>query len=112
MELLRTKKRFVIFICVRFLAKIPDCIYVQFGVTFIMVIDMFFNILYPSYEGFSVTVYVWQQCFQKYFFHHLAKWIYFFPLYIVLTGKLALFPFGYTVFTILTPGCNLVINYI
>ena len=40
----------------------------------------------------------------------------FFPLCIVLTRKLVLFPFGYTVFTILTPGCNfgcnLVINYI
>ena len=37
------------------------------------------------------------------FSHHRAKWIDLFPLYIVLTRKSALFPFEYTVFTILTP---------
>ena len=31
-------------------------IYVQFGVNFIMLSDIFFYSLYPSYEGFSVTV--------------------------------------------------------
>ena len=29
-------------------------IYGQFGVTFIMLFDMFFNVFYPLYEGFSM----------------------------------------------------------
>ena len=35
----------------------------QFGVTFIMFIDLFFNFLYRSYEGFSVIVYLLRQNF-------------------------------------------------
>ena len=35
----------------------------QFGVTFIMLIDLFFNFLYPLYDGFSVIVYLLRQKF-------------------------------------------------
>ena len=64
----------------------------------------------PSYRhnrkifivAWIVYIYIWQR-FDRYFSHHQAKWIDVFPLYIILTQKLALFPFEYTVFTILTP---------
>ena len=39
-----------------FLGSDNGSISFQFSVTFIMFIDIFFNVLYPSYEGFSVTV--------------------------------------------------------
>ena len=58
----------------------------------------------PSYRHYHkifivawiTYIYVWQR-FEKYFSHHRAKWIDLFPLYIGLTRKLALFPFGYTI---------------
>ena len=57
-------------------------------------------------------IYVWQR-FERYFTHHRAKWIDLFPVYIVLTRKkLALFAFGYTVFTILTPACKYCQTYL